>query len=59
MERVLKERILVHAGFYGKTNKIMQNSGPSSVHTWIKMCTQNLNNRSPLLKHVKKILSRK
>jgi hypothetical protein len=26
MERVLKERILVHAGFYGKTNKIMQNS---------------------------------
>jgi hypothetical protein len=27
---------------------LAQATGPSSVHTWTKICTQNLNNRSPL-----------
>jgi hypothetical protein len=29
-------------------NILTTGPGPSSVHTWIKICTQNLNNRNPL-----------
>jgi hypothetical protein len=29
-------------------SKQILTAGPSSVHTWTKICTQNLNNRSPL-----------
>ncbi|MGK3743519.1 MAG: hypothetical protein ACI90V_010377 [Bacillariaceae sp.] len=48
---------IISQEYYYISKRMVENdwvflTGPSSVHTWIKIRTQNLNNRGPLMKHV-------